>query len=72
VSKVDKVFKNGKIVTPHSVFRGGIAVNDGRIVAIGADIVMPQGETVLDLGGKVVLPGIIDNHVHFGSRVGDP
>jgi dihydroorotase len=42
VSKVDKVFKNGKIVTPHSVFRGGIAVKDGKIVAIGADAAMPR------------------------------
>ncbi len=72
MSKVDKVFKNGKIVTPHSVFRGGIAVKDGMIAAIGADAVMPKGDAVFDLGGKVILPGIIDNHVHFGSRVGDP
>ena len=72
MSMVDKVFKNGKIVTPHGVFRGGIAVKDGKIAAIGLDSALPKGDVVLDLGGKVVLPGIIDNHVHFGSRVGDP
>ena len=71
MSKVDKVFKNGKIVTPYSLFKGGIAVKDGKIVAIGSDMVMPKGEIVVDLSGKVVLPGIIDNHVHFGSRIGD-
>jgi len=72
VSKVDKVFKNGKIVTPNGVFRGGIAVEGGKIAVIGKDEVMPKADTVIDLSGKVVLPGIIDNHVHFGSRVGDP
>lgn len=72
MSKVDKVFKNGKIVTPNSFFRGGIAVEDGKIAVIGTDAVMPKADIVIDLSGKVVLPGIIDNHVHFGSRAGDP
>lgn len=70
--KVDKVFKNGKIVTPHYTFYGGIAVEAGKIAAIGVDNSLPDGDIVVDLEGKTVMPGIIDNHVHFGSSVGDP
>lgn len=70
--KVDKVFKNGKIVTPNYTFYGGIAVEAGKIAAIGVDNSLPDGDIVVDLEGKTVMPGIIDNHVHFGSSVGDP
>ncbi len=72
MSKVDKVFTNCKIVDSHGMYKGGIAVDDGIIVAIGAEIALPKGEIVVDIEGKIVLSGIIDNHVHFGSRVGDP
>ncbi|GAG91402.1 unnamed protein product, partial [marine sediment metagenome] len=39
---------------------------------IGIDNSLPDGDIVVDLEGKLVMPGIIDNHVHFGSSVGDP
>jgi len=70
--KVDTVFKNGKIVTPHCTFYGGIAVKAGKIAAIGIDNSLPDGDIVVDLEGKLIMPGIIDNHVHFGSNIGDP
>jgi predicted amidohydrolase YtcJ len=35
--KADLVVKNGTIVTPEATLKGGVAINDGRIVAIGAD-----------------------------------
>ena len=65
---MDIIFRNGKVVTPSSIFRGGIAVNRGKIVAVASDIHLPNAEDVVDLGGNIVLPGIIDNHVHFGAR----
>jgi len=70
--KVDTVFKNGKIVTPHCTFYGGIAVKAGKIAAIGIDNSLPDGDIVVDLEGKLIMPGIIDNHVHFSSNIGDP
>src|SRR5438046_3149464 len=47
----------------------GLAARDGRIVALGsaADLrayVGPRTE-LLDLGGKVVLPGFVDSHNHL-------
>lgn len=54
---------------------GAIAVSDGRIVWVGAASELPGGFTaaeVHDLGGRWLLPGLIDCHTHLvwaGSRV---
>ena len=42
-----------------------VVIADGRITAIGADA-SPEGE-VVDLGGRYLLPGLIDAHVHLAS-----
>ena len=46
--------------------RGTVLVRDGRIVAVGADVDVPAGVTVIDAAGKYVTPGIIDDHSHLG------
>lgn len=48
-----------------------IVVVDGVITAIGAagDIEVPPGTPVVDLSDRVVLPGLMDAHVHLTSRV---
>ncbi|WP_405219831.1 amidohydrolase [Agrococcus sp. Ld7] len=47
-------------------FRGTILVEDGRIRALGADIAVPDGATLLDVDGAQVTPGLVDAHVHLG------
>jgi len=51
--------------------RGGVAVLHGRIVAVGSDdeVAAWVGPTTraIDLDGAMVVPGFIDNHVHFSS-----
>ena len=67
------IFHTGKIVTVDPQFRivEAMAIRDGRIVAVGtnADIVRLAGSGTeqVDLGGKTVLPGLIDSHVHAPS-----
>src|SRR3990167_4869227 len=61
----DLVVKNGWVVTPTETFKGGVAVNGGKFVAIGTDDVLPQGKEEIDAKGKHILPGLIDGHVHF-------
>jgi dihydroorotase len=61
----DLVVKNGLIVTPEQTQPGGVAIADGKIVAIGADDALPSGKEVIDVKGKHILPGLIDAHVHF-------
>ncbi len=60
------VLRNGRIVTPTGVVLGGIVAEDGRITHIGADATLPGGGDVIDAGGKWVIPGVIDPHVHIG------
>jgi predicted amidohydrolase YtcJ len=66
----DAILINGKILTvdAQSSVREALAIRDGRIVALGtsADIrklAGPQSQ-VIDLGGRTVVPGLIDSHLH--------
>jgi len=63
--KVDLVIKNSKIYVRGLVLDGGIAVDDGKIVAIAKDATLLDGEQTIDARGNLVLPGLIDAHVHF-------
>jgi dihydroorotase len=63
--KADLVVRNGLIVTPEQTFAGGVAISGGKIVAIGANDVLPEGKEVMDVEGRHILPGLIDAHVHF-------
>src|SRR5262245_45420929 len=66
----DLILHNGKIVTVDKKFsvQQAIAVKDGKILKVGtsADVLKEKGAKteVIDLGGKMVLPGLIDSHVH--------
>ncbi|MGH7522133.1 MAG: amidohydrolase family protein [Gemmatimonadales bacterium] len=49
-----------------------ILVQGDRITAVGANVQVPAGATVIDLSGATVLPGFIDAHVHLASHtIGD-
>ncbi len=61
------LYINGRIVTldkdEHIV--EAMAVKDGRILAVGSTAELKTlGSTVVDLGGKMVLPGLIETHCH--------
>ena len=61
----DLVIRNGKVVTPDAVLDASIAIKDGKILAIGTDSAMPPASEVFDATGMHILPGAIDDHVHF-------
>lgn len=46
---------------------GTIIIENGRITAIGADTDIIQRGKVLDMGGKIVMPGFINTHTHSPS-----
>jgi imidazolonepropionase-like amidohydrolase len=47
-----------------TIEKGTIVIRDGKIAAVGRDILVPQGATVIDATGRYVMPGIIDCHSH--------
>jgi dihydroorotase len=61
----DLVITNGQIVTPDSVFGGSIAIKDGKVLAVGEASAMPPATETFDAQGMHILPGAIDDHVHF-------
>lgn len=62
--KANLVIRNGQVYANGEVFRGGIAVRDGKTALIGEDKYLPDAAEVLDAGGNLVLPGVVDSHVH--------
>ncbi len=66
----DLILHNGKIVTvdPEFSIAEAVAVSGDRIAAVGSDEVVRAlagpGTQVSDLGGRTVLPGLIDTHTH--------
>ena len=66
----DTVLLNGKILTVDSQFsvRQALAIREGKIAEVGsnAQIKKLQGpkSQVIDLQGRTVIPGLIDNHMH--------
>lgn len=67
----DLILHGGKIVTVDAAFRiaEAVAVKDGRIVAVGSSrdvLAREQGNRtkLIDLQSRMVLPGLVDAHVH--------
>ena len=58
------LIKNGTIVTADNIFQGDIDIRDGKIFNIGT-IPKDKDTQVIDAENKMILPGIIDSHVHF-------
>jgi imidazolonepropionase-like amidohydrolase len=48
-----------------------IVVQGGKIAAVGRNVAVPAGATVIDATGKVIIPGMIDEHSHIGARPTD-
>jgi predicted amidohydrolase YtcJ len=70
-SKADFLLLNGHIYTsnPAQPWVKGIAVRGEKILAVGDDekikILRGTGTKVIDLAGRMAMPGIIDSHIHF-------
>lgn len=66
---VDTVIHGGTLVTPRTTFSGYVAIDDGSIVAVGANGSPPDASETIDATGKYILPGIVDPHVHVNDHV---
>jgi dihydroorotase len=67
----DLVLKGGRLVDPSAGLDGSqdIAVQDGKIARIAADIAATEATRAIDVTGKIVTPGLIDLHAHVFEGV---
>jgi allantoinase len=63
----DLVIRGRRVVTPEGVRAASVHVAEGRIVRLGLWDEMPPDVTVVDAGESVVMPGLVDTHVHVNE-----
>jgi dihydroorotase len=61
----DWLIKNAELVNEGRRFQADLRIRDRRIAEIGGDLHGRAGERVFDASGLWLLPGMIDDHVHF-------
>jgi len=59
--------RSTKIVTPQGLIDGAVFVEAGKISAVGGAKLIPLGTFVYDVGNLMVLPGLVDTHVHINE-----
>ncbi|GAB3304791.1 dihydroorotase [Luteimonas notoginsengisoli] len=61
----DTLIVNARLVNEGREFDADLRISQGRIEAIGSGLSARDGETVVDANGRRLLPGMIDDQVHF-------
>jgi predicted amidohydrolase len=66
------ILTGGRIVDPRNGIDAvlDIEIDEGRIAAVGRNLASARAATVIDCHGRVVIPGIIDTHVHLSGPNG--
>ena len=59
------LIKNANIVTDGTIIFGDVLIEGTSISAIGTDLEVPKNTEILDAKGSYLLPGAIDDQVHF-------
>ena len=56
---------NARIINEGKIQDGDVYIRKGRIEQVGPDLAVRSADKVIDADGKVLLPGLIDDQVHF-------
>jgi dihydroorotase len=69
----DTLFLNARLVDPASGLdqMGGLLVRDGRIADLGPAVGRPEGAVVVEAGGAVLCPGLVDMRAELGEPGGE-
>jgi dihydroorotase len=75
--KFDLLIKGGELLDPSQSLQGArdIGIRHGKVEEVAPDIAADRALKVLNAGGKLVVPGLVDLHAHvfpYGSAIGIP
>lgn len=62
---VDLLVTDAKIYTDEGILDGGLAIDEGVIYKVAKEANLPKASSKIDAEGNIVLPGLIDAHVHL-------
>src|SRR6202522_740926 len=66
----DTIIVNGRVVTATDTFTGDLAINGGKISAVGQSLPRENAGRIIDAAGKYGFPGGIDVHTHLDMPFG--
>jgi dihydropyrimidinase len=66
----DTIIVNGRVVTATDTYSSDVAIDDGRISAVGQNLPRDNAGKIIDAKGKYVFPGGIDVHTHLDMPFG--
>ncbi|WP_343235075.1 allantoinase AllB [Streptomyces sp. SID10853] len=68
MSTTELVLRSTRVITPQGTRAASVAVAEGKIAAVlPYDAEVPDGARLTDFGDDVLLPGLVDTHVHVND-----
>jgi allantoinase len=67
MNKPDLIIRSRRVVTPEAVNPASVHIRDGIIAALGEWDEVPAQTPLVDAGDAVVMPGLVDAHVHVNE-----
>ena len=61
----DMLVRRGRVVSEVGIAVQSVAISDGRVAALISGGDEPPAREVIEASDRLVLPGIVDSHVHF-------
>src|SRR5437899_1668880 len=66
----DTIIVNGRVATATDTYTSDVAINQGKISAVGHNLPRDNAGKIIDAAGKYVFPGGIDVHTHLDMPFG--
>src|ERR1700732_4774000 len=66
----DTIIVNGRVATATDTYSSDVAINQGKISAVGQSLPRENAGKIIDAAGKYVFPGGIDVHTHLDMPFG--